>query len=99
MNKVRTFRWIANLEGVSFLLLLLVAMPLKYIWDKPWLTQQIGMAHGVLFVAYVVAVFFVRGSLRWNFLTTLVVLALSFVPLGTFYVTERMMRMRPATGL
>ncbi len=91
MSKVNGFRWIANLEGISFLVLLIIAMPLKYLFDSPWMVQQVGMAHGVLFVAYVVAVLFVRKELGWNVKQTLLALALSFVPFGTFYVTGRMM--------
>ena len=91
MSKVNGFRWIANLEGISFLVLLIIAMPLKDLFDSPWMVQQVGMAHGVLFVAYVVAVLFVRKELGWNVKQTLLALALSFVPFGTFYVTGRMM--------
>jgi integral membrane protein len=49
------FRRIALAEGISTLLLFLVAMPLKYLADWPGLIRPVGMAHGVLFVAYVVA--------------------------------------------
>jgi len=91
MNTTRAFRWIANLEGISFLLLLFIAMPLKYVWDKPWLVQQVGMAHGLLFVAYIFAVLLLKKSFGWNTRQTLVALALSFVPFGTFYVTGRML--------
>lgn len=92
MNRFTAFKWIANLEGVSFLLLLCIAMPLKYLWDEPWLVQQVGMAHGVLFVGYVVAVLLFRKTFGWNIKETLMALVLSFVPLGTFYVTARMLR-------
>lgn len=91
MSKVNGFRWIANLEGISFLVLLFIAMPLKYIWDKPWMVQQVGMAHGVLFVAYIIAVLMVKKVLGWNIKQTMLAFALSFVPFGTFYVTGRMM--------
>lgn len=91
MNKLTGFRWIANLEGISFLVLLLIAMPLKYIWQQPWLVQQVGMAHGVLFVGYIIAVLAVRKELSWTNKQTLLAMFLSFVPFGTFYVTGRMM--------
>ena len=91
MNKLVWFRWIANLEGISFLVLLLIAMPLKYIWQQPWLVQQVGMAHGVLFVGYIIAVLAVRKELSWTNKQTLLAMFLSFVPFGTFYVTGRMM--------
>ena len=91
MNKLVWFRWIANLEGISFLVLLLIAMPLKYMWQQPWLVQQVGMAHGVLFVGYIIAVLAVKKELSWTNKQTLLAMFLSFVPLGTFYVTGRMM--------
>src|SRR5687767_12047770 len=84
VKNVTLFRWIANLEGVSFLLLLFIAMPLKYIWQEPWLTQQVGMAHGVLFVAYVAAELVYRRVFGWNIQQTLLALFLSLVPFGTF---------------
>src|SRR5687768_17616667 len=80
MNKLVWFRWIANLEGVSFLVLLLIAMPLKYIWQQPWLVQQVGMAHGILFVGYIIAVLAVRKELSWTNKQTLLAMFLSFVP-------------------
>ena len=50
---VASFKWVARAEGISFLVLLFVAMPLKYIWDDPSWVRIVGMAHGVLFVAYI----------------------------------------------
>lgn len=91
MNRHIAFKWIANLEGISFLLLLIIAMPLKYIWQEPWMVQQLGMAHGILFVGYVVAVVIFRKTFSWNVKQTVIALLLSFVPFGTFYVTGRMM--------
>ena len=84
------FRLIADLEGVSFLVLLLIAMPLKYIWDKPWMVQNVGMAHGVLFVAYVFMVIFCREDFRWNIKQSALALIASFIPFGTFWVNAKL---------
>src|SRR5688572_12882904 len=84
------FRLIADLEGVSFLVLLLIAMPLKYIWDNPWMVQKVGMAHGVLFVAYVFMVILCREDFRWNLKQTALALIASFVPFGTFWVNAKL---------
>jgi integral membrane protein len=86
------FRLVAALEGISFLMLLCIAMPLKYIWGQPQMVQVVGMAHGLLFVLYIYAVVLNRSSLGWNLRQTMLALALSVVPFGTFYVTRRMMR-------
>ena len=85
------FRLVAALEGISFLVLLCIAMPLKYIWGQPQMVQSVGMAHGVLFVLYVVGVVLCREMLGWNLRQTGLAMALSVVPFGTFYVTARMM--------
>ena len=82
-------RIIGFLEGVSFLVLLLIAMPLKYIWAMPMAVKVVGMAHGVLFILYIIYALVVSVQQKWSFWTlTLVVLA-SFVPLGTFFAESR----------
>jgi integral membrane protein len=73
-------RIIGFLEGVSFLVLLLVAMPLKYIWAMP----MVGMAHGVLFILYIVYAIIVSFQQKWSLWTLALVILASFVPLGTF---------------
>lgn len=65
-------------------------MPLKYLWQEPWLVQQVGMAHGILFVGYIVAALLIKKELSWTNKQTLLALILSFVPFGTFYVTGKM---------
>jgi integral membrane protein len=89
-SRITRFKTVAWMEGVSFLVLLCVAMPLKYIWGKPWLVQNIGMIHGLLFVWYILLVIQCKVEFRWNTIRTLLAIVLSFLPLGTFYVTARM---------
>jgi integral membrane protein len=84
------FRLVSALEGWSFLILLGIAMPLKYIWQEPWMVQNVGMAHGVLFVLYLLLVLLNMQALRWDWGKALLAMALSVVPLGTFYVVRRM---------
>ena len=55
----KTFRIIAFLEGVSYILLLFIAVPVKYVFDEPLYVKLLGMPHGILFVCYVVMCFFV----------------------------------------
>ncbi len=91
------FRQVAFLEGVSFLILLGIAMPLKYFADWPLAVRVVGMAHGVLFVAYValVAALFVRR--RWDLGQAAEAVVLSLLPFGTF-VLERRIRRELAAG-
>jgi len=74
----------AILEGISFLLLMGVCMPLKYIWDIPEPTYPIGLAHGVLFVGYCLWVLLVAFQKKWPLLVTGLCLVASLLPFGTF---------------
>ncbi len=93
MNK--TFHWfrkIAFAEGVSFLVLLFVAMPLKYFAGLPLAVTIVGSIHGALFVAFMVLAFLVREkynkSLGWGFKAFIA----SIVPFGTFYMDREWRR-------
>ena len=83
---IKAFQIISILEGVSLLLILFVSMPLKYIFDMPEANQVIGMAHGILFLVYVVMAILVKSELNWNFKILLIVLACSIIPFGTFWM-------------
>ena len=58
MKRYTFFRIVALLEGFSYLTLLLIAMPLKYIWHIEEYVQNVGMAHGILFIIYIVVAIF-----------------------------------------
>ena len=77
-------RVIGFLEGISFLILLLIAMPLKYFWGMPMAVKVVGMAHGVLFILYIVYCLIVHFQQKWSFGNLVLVILASFVPLGTF---------------
>ena len=53
----RRFKWISLIEGLSFLILLGIAMPLKYMFDQPLAVTYVGWAHGILFILYIYTVF------------------------------------------
>ena len=89
---INILRIIALLEGLSFLLLLGVAMPLKYMYDKPEMVKIVGMAHGVLFIAYILLVIIVRQLLNWNFKQTFIALIASVLPFGTFYADKKIFK-------
>ena len=89
---MKAFRIIALLEGVSFLLLLLVGVPLKYMMDMPLPNKIIGMIHGLLFIAYVVQAYQVKESEDWSMKQFLVILIASIVPGGTFYADKKYLR-------
>lgn len=86
---VNTFRKISFLEAVSFLLLLVIAMPLKYIWNMPEMVQYVGMAHGILFILYIVGAFLMYQQLNWSFKTLFIVILCSILPFGPFYAEKK----------
>ena len=88
-TQVKIFKWVSILEGISFLVLLLIAMPLKYIWDAPQMVQSVGMAHGILFVVYIFGALLLFKPLEWSYKTLFIVCASSVLPLGPFYVEKK----------
>jgi integral membrane protein len=78
-------RIIAFIEGMSFLILLFVAMPLKYIWEQPMAVRQVGTVHGLLFVIYVLLVVLCRIEYNWSARKTGLLLLISIIPFGNFY--------------
>ena len=78
------FRMIGIAEGISFLVLLLIAMPLKYLFNMPEAVKVFGWVHGALFVLFIYFAFEVMGSLNRNFLWFMKAFAAAFIPCGTF---------------
>jgi integral membrane protein len=85
------FRKIAIAEGLSFLILLLIAMPLKYFADFPHAVKFVGWAHGVLFIAFIALSFETKSILNKNFFWLVKAFLASILPFGTF-VLERQMQ-------
>ena len=83
---VTIFKVVSFLEGISYILLLFIAVPIKYIGENASYVKLLGMPHGLLFVLYVILAFMLKGLLQWNTKTFGIVLLLSIVPFGTFFV-------------
>lgn len=86
------FRLVSLFEGLSFLLLLFVAVPLKYYMGQPYLVKLLGMPHGILFLVYIFLGVVVAMDEEWDFKTTAMVLVASTVPFATFYVDHKLLR-------
>jgi integral membrane protein len=86
---IKLFRHIAFWEGISLILLLFIAMPIKYILKQDVLVKYVGMAHGVLFILYVVLAILVYQKMKWKPKELIFVLFLSLVPFGTFYMEKK----------
>ena len=86
---LKTFRVISLLEALSFVILLLVAMPIKYILGNPELVRVVGMAHGILFVLYILGALLFKKKLNWSNQILVVVILCSIIPLGPLYVDRK----------
>jgi len=94
LNKkiITLFRIIAFLEGTSYLLLLFVGVPFKYLNGNDYIVKLLGMPHGLLFVAYMFLAIYLGLNQEWSFRKKLIVLASSVIPFGTFYVEFKYLR-------
>ena len=88
---LNVFRWIGRMEGISFLLLLGIAMPLKYIGGIPEAVSVVGMAHGILFMAYVGLLFSLALEHRWQMSLLFKGFLAAVLPLGTFVFERKYM--------
>lgn len=82
----------ALLEGISFLVLLGIAMPLKYLAGMPEPVTVIGWAHGLLFVWYIGSVLMARSEYNLRLKHTAIALAGSVLPFGTFYADNKLFK-------
>ena len=93
---VGRLRLLGLLEGVSLLVLLGIAVPLKYAYADPSLVKAIGPIHGMLFVLFVFNTLHVGIEQRWTFAgTTWKVLLACMIPFGTFYIDRKILSQLP----
>ncbi|MBP9925169.1 MAG: DUF3817 domain-containing protein [Cyclobacteriaceae bacterium] len=93
MKSIRNLRIVGITEGISFLVLLLIAMPLKYYFNYPLAVKWVGSAHGALFILYLLAVVLAIRAMDWGVSGVLLALLASLVPGGTF-ILDRSLRKR-----
>jgi len=88
----RLFKIIATLEGISLLALLLIAMPLKYMYNMPEYVRVVGMAHGLLFIVYIIIASMLKAELKWPLGKYFLICIASVIPFGTFYIEYKYFR-------
>lgn len=93
MKSLSKFRFINKIEGYSFLVLLFVAMPLKYYYGYPMATKIAGMIHGGLFIWFVVSLVIIYQDKLIDFKDGVKFFILSLLPFGSF-VTEGILKKR-----
>ena len=88
------FRIVSYLEGISYILLLFIGVPLKYFGGNEILVKTLGMPHGLLFIAYILLAFFIKPEFKWNSREFILILIASVIPFGTFYVDRKFLKNR-----
>tara|TARA_B110000977_G_C10709703_1_gene350750 strand:- start:108 stop:377 length:270 start_codon:yes stop_codon:yes gene_type:complete len=89
---MKLFRFIAFSEGLSYLLLLFIATPIKYSLGDPSYVKLLGMPHGILFMAYLVFSVQMSYNQKWSIKVLLIVLLASIIPFGTFYIDKKYLK-------
>lgn len=90
-DTIKMFRWISLLEGLSFILLVFIAVPIKHIYHNPFWVRAIGPVHGLLFILFVFYSFQLQDIYQWKFKEkTWKVLLSGFLPFGTFYMDYKL---------
>ncbi len=92
MKELRQLRVVAFLEGLSFVVLLFIAMPLKYWAGLPLAVRVVGGVHGLLFVAFLWTLFRVAVERGWPMKRWLLALVSSLIPFGTFVFDRSLKR-------
>lgn len=83
------FRLLGRLEGLSFLTLLFVGMPVKYYMHLPVVVKIMGPIHGLLFLAYWAGVFWLASENRWPRKQQIAAYLAAVVPFGTFIFEKK----------
>ncbi|MCF7568701.1 DUF3817 domain-containing protein [Sabulilitoribacter arenilitoris] len=89
---INIFRIVALFEGLSYILLLFIATPIKYLANNPQYVKLLGMPHGILFIAYIVLAFVFKKDFSWNKKQFAMVLLASIIPFGTFYIDKHFLK-------
>ena len=89
---LRAYRIAAWVTGVGLLILVFVAMPLKYFFGQPALVSVVGVAHGFLYMAYIVCTLLLAERCRWKPLDALVICLAGTIPVASFVAERRVTR-------
>jgi integral membrane protein len=79
---------VGKIEGYSYLVLLFIAMPLKYVFHIPQLIRPVGSLHGLLFVTFLVLLSLLLFKVKLSFKNVAIAFLLSLIPFGTFFLKK-----------
>ncbi|MCC9136132.1 DUF3817 domain-containing protein [Pontibacter silvestris] len=89
---ISRLRIVGIYEGISYLLLLGIGMPLKYMAGMPEVVKYMGWAHGILFILYIVALLQATLALRWSISKAAAGVIASLLPFGPFILDARLLK-------
>ncbi len=97
MSELKKFKFINKIEGISYILLLFVAMPLKYSFGYPIATKIMGSIHGVLVFAFIYQIIEAKKEAGFTLKETALYSVLSLIPFGSFY-TDKLLAKKMMTA-
>src|SRR5262245_29387127 len=89
-QKARTFASVAMAEGISYVVLLGIAMPLKYYFEFPLAVKVVGWAHGILFLLYAILLVLCWVEYKWSFGRVVWYFVASLLPIVPFIIERRL---------
>ena len=95
---LNAFRITAIVEGISYLALFAITMPLKYMADLPMPNKYVGYAHVGLFIAYIILAIVFWMEKKWSIKRLFILLLASLLPFATFYVDKRYLKPLSSKG-
>jgi integral membrane protein len=90
---LKRFRFMGLLEGSSLLILLFLAMPLKYFFEIPEAVSVVGSIHGFLFVSYCLTIVYMTFVVKWPFIYSVIAVVVAFIPFGNILFDRKLQKL------
>ena len=87
---LKRFRFMGLLEGSSLLILIFLAMPLKYFFEMPEAVRVVGSIHGFLFVSYCLVIAYMTFVVKWPFKYSVIAVIVAFIPFGNIIFDRKL---------
>ena len=84
LHPISILRLTGIIDGLSLIVLLFIAMPLKYMADIPQAVTIVGSLHGGIFVAYFLSIIYTQLRIQWNVTLSMLAVLVAFIPFGNF---------------
>ena len=88
MSELLKFKFINKIEGISFIILLFIAMPMKYYFGYPIATKIVGMIHGLLVFIFIYQLIEAKNEANLTLKESALYFVLSLIPFGSFYTDK-----------